>query len=84
LRLVPAAETVVRPPSERPATLLNAVIVALPLVDEAVSTSTSPLVATSERAPLVAVALSRLISADETSIEAPVTVALPGVESAPR
>jgi len=58
--------------------------VALPPVADAVSTSTSPLVATRLSAPLVAVALVRLTPLDETSTEAPETVALPVAEIAPR
>jgi len=54
------------------------------LVEDAVSTRTSPLVATSDSAPLVAVALVRLTPVEETSIEAPETVALPVAETAPR
>jgi len=84
LRLVPAAETAARVPLVRPLTLPDAVRVALPSVAEAVSTRTSPLVATRLSAPLVAVALVRLTPADETSTLDPVTLAVPVADTAPR
>ena len=83
LEPAPLALTALRVPAVRPRTPSDAVSVALPPVEEAVSTSTSPALATSDNAPPVEVALVRLTLVDITSTDWPVTAAVPGALTTP-